>query len=167
MNAFVLGNADAIGEMLSSPLGEPAPGDANVFRERAAALVGALTPVLVWMRDHKGVLLNIDTVRLSFELRSIWKVATKRVFEVRNPITDEMTDIPVPEMPEDLIYPLQAYLGELPAYDMSLDWNRQKSGSRRSSTGSPSSTSRTPSRSSAAAHNGVGHDEIEQAERAQ
>ena len=96
-------------------------------RERAAALVGALTPVLVWMRDHKGVLLNIDTVRLSFELRSIWKVATKRVFEVRNPITDEMTDIPVPEMPEDLIYPLQAYLGELPSYDMSLDWNRQKS----------------------------------------
>ena len=70
-NAFVLGNAGAIGEILSSLLGEPAPGDANgVFRERAAAPVGALTPVLVWMRDHEGVLLNIDTVRLSFELRS-------------------------------------------------------------------------------------------------
>ena len=127
-NAFVLGNADAIGEMLLSLVGEPAPGHANgVFRERAAALVGALAPVLVWVRDHKGVPLNIDTVRLSFELRSIWKVATKRVFEVRNPITDEMTDIPVPEMPEDLISPLRAYLGELPSYDMSLDWNRQKS----------------------------------------
>jgi intracellular multiplication protein IcmO len=89
-NAFVRGNARAIGEILSSPLGEAAPGDANgVFRERAAALVGALTPVLVWMRDHKGVPLNIDTVRRSFELRSIWKVATKRVFEVRNPITGE------------------------------------------------------------------------------
>jgi len=127
-NPFAVGNADAIGEMLSSLLGEPAPGDANgVFRERAVALVGTLTPVLVWMRDHKGVPLNIETIRLSFELRSIWKVATKRVFEVRNPITGETTDIPVPEMPEDLIYPLQAYLGELPSYDMSLDWNRQKS----------------------------------------
>ncbi len=126
-NPFAVGNADAIGEMLSSLLGEPAPGDANgVFRERAVALVGTLTPVLVWMRDHKGVPLNIETIRLSFELRSIWKVATKRVFEVRNPITGETTDIPVPEMPEDLIYPLQAYLGELPSYDMSLDWNRQK-----------------------------------------
>ena len=72
------------------------------------------------MRDHKGVPLNIDTVRLSFELRSIWKVSTKRVFEVRDPISGETTDIPVPEMPEDLIYPLQAYLGELPSYDMSL-----------------------------------------------
>ncbi len=113
--------------MLSSLLGEPAPGDANgVFRERAVALVGTLTPVLVWMRDHKNVPLNIETIRLSFELRSIWKVATKRVFEVRNPMTGETTDIPVPEMPEDLIYPLQAYLGELPSYDMSLDWNRQK-----------------------------------------
>ena len=126
-NPFAVGNADAIGEMLSSLLGEPSPGDANgVFRERAVALVGTLTPVLVWMRDHKGVPLNIETIRLSFELRSIWKVATKRVFEVRNPITGETTDIPVPEMPEDLIYPLQAYLGELPSYDMSLDWNRQK-----------------------------------------
>jgi intracellular multiplication protein IcmO len=126
-NPFAVGNADAIGEMLSSLLGEPAPGDANgVFRERAVALVGTLTPVLVWMRDHKNVPLNIETIRLSFELRSIWKVATKRVFEVRNPMTGETTDIPVPEMPEDLIYPLQAYLGELPSYDMSLDWNRQK-----------------------------------------
>jgi intracellular multiplication protein IcmO len=126
-NPFAVGNADAIGEMLSSLLGEPAPGDANgVFRERAAALVGTLTPVLVWMRDHKNVPLNIETVRRLFELRIIWKVATKRVFEVRNPVTGETTDIPVPEMPEDLIYPLQAYLGELPSFDMSLDWNRQK-----------------------------------------
>jgi intracellular multiplication protein IcmO len=128
LNAFVAGDADAIGEVLSGPLGEPALDDANVFRERAAALVGALAPVLVWVRDHKGVLLNIDTVRLSFELRSIWKVATKRVFEVRNAITDETTDIPVPEMPEDLISPLKTYLGKLPGYDMRLDWDWQKTG---------------------------------------
>jgi intracellular multiplication protein IcmO len=126
-NPFAIGNADSIGEMLSSLLGEPTPGDANgVFRERAVALVGTLTPVLVWMRDHKSVPLNIETIRLSFELRSIWKVATKRLFEVRNPVTGETRDIPIPDMPEDLIYPLQAYLGELPSYDMSLDWNRQK-----------------------------------------
>ena len=150
-NPFAVGNADAIGEMLASQLGEPAPGDANgVFRERAVALVGTLTPVLVWMRDHKGVPLNIETIRLSFELRSIWKVATKRLFEVRNPITGETTDIPVPEMPEDLIYPLQAYLGELPVlrHDASTGTGRRPR-SRRSSTASPSSTSRTPSRCSA------------------
>ena len=54
-NPFAVGNADAIGEMLSSQLGESAPGDSNqVFRDRAVALVGTLAPVLVWMRDHKG-----------------------------------------------------------------------------------------------------------------
>ena len=50
----------------------------------------------------------------------------KRAFEVRNPSTGETTDIPVPDMPEDIIYPLKAYLGELPSYDLALDWNKQK-----------------------------------------
>jgi intracellular multiplication protein IcmO len=67
------------------------------------------------MRDHRGVPLNIETIRLAFELRCIWKVAMKWVFEVRNPATGETTDIPVGEMPEDTIYPLKAYLGELPS----------------------------------------------------
>jgi intracellular multiplication protein IcmO len=70
--------------------------------------------------------LNVETIRLAFELRCIWKVAMKRVFEVRNPATGETTDIPVREMPEDIIYPLKAYLGELPSYDLTLDWNKQK-----------------------------------------
>jgi intracellular multiplication protein IcmO len=84
-NPFAVGNADAIGEMLSSQLGESAPGDSNqVFRDRAVALVGTLAPALVWMRDHRSVPLNIETIRLAFELRCIWKVAMKRVFEVRN-----------------------------------------------------------------------------------
>jgi intracellular multiplication protein IcmO len=73
LNAFVAGDADAIGEVLSGPLGEPALDDANVFRQRAAALVDALAPVLVWIRDHEEVVLNIETVRLSVELSSIWK----------------------------------------------------------------------------------------------
>jgi intracellular multiplication protein IcmO len=107
---------DAIGEVLLSPLGDPASGDADgVACDRAAVLVGALTPVLVWMRDHKGVPLNIDTIRLSFELRSIWKVVTKPMFEIRNALTGETTDIPAPEMPADVVYPLQVYLAELPS----------------------------------------------------
>src|SRR5271166_5190444 len=126
-NPFSVGNADAIGEMLSSQLGEAAGGDSNqVFRDRAVALVGTMAPVLVWMRDNKGVALNIDTIRLSFELRCIWKIAMKKVFEVRDPATGEIADVPAPTIPEDIIYPLKAYLGELPAYDMSLDWNKQK-----------------------------------------
>ncbi|MCW2319209.1 hypothetical protein M2322_004778 [Rhodoblastus acidophilus] len=126
-NPFAIGNADAIGEMLSSQLGETTSGDSNqVFRDRAVALVGTLSPALVWMRDNKGVSLNIETIRQSFELRCIWKVAVNKVFEFRDPATGETQDIDVSDIPEDVIYPLRAYLGELPAYDMSLPWNKQK-----------------------------------------
>lgn len=126
-NPFAVGNADAIGEMLTSQLGETVSGDSNqVFRDRAVALVGTMAPVLVWMRDHKGVSLNIDTIRQSFELRCIWKVVVKKVFEVRDPASGEIEDVDVSDIPEDVIYPLRAYLGELPAYDMALDWNKQK-----------------------------------------
>jgi len=126
-NPFAVGNADAIGEMLSSQLGESAGGDSNqVFRDRAVALVGTMAPVLVWMRDNHGIPLNIDTIRASFELRCIWKIAMKKKFEVRDPVTGKVEDLDVGTIPEDIIYPLKAYLGELPAYDMTLDWNKQK-----------------------------------------
>ena len=90
-NPFAVGSADAIAEMLTSQLGEEASGDTNqVFRDHAVALVGTMAPVLVWMRDHKGVALNIDTIRSSFELRCIWKIAMKKTFEVRDPATGEV-----------------------------------------------------------------------------
>ena len=55
-NPFATGNADALHELLVSQLGEAPPNDINgVFRDRAVALIGTLAPVLVWMRDHKGV----------------------------------------------------------------------------------------------------------------
>ena len=49
----------------------------------------------------------------------------KRAFEVRipRPANDGHSG---PGMPEDIIYPLKAYLGELPSYDLTLDWNKQK-----------------------------------------
>ena len=50
----------------------------------------------------------------------------KKEFEVRDPATGEVRDIDVASIDEDIIYPLKAYLGELPAYDITLDWNQQK-----------------------------------------
>ena len=126
-NPFATGNADAIRELLASQLGEQRAEDPNgVFRTRAIALVGTMAPVLTWMRDHKGIPINIEKIRFALELRGIWKLATRRIFEIRNTATGTIEDIPVPEMPEDLIYPLQAYLGEIPGYDTSLDYNKQK-----------------------------------------
>ena len=85
-NPFSIGNADAIRELLASQLGEQAQNDPNgVFRERAVALIGTIAPVLVWLRDHKGVPLNIEVIRFSIELRWIWKLAMEKIALLRDP----------------------------------------------------------------------------------
>jgi intracellular multiplication protein IcmO len=127
-NPFASGNADAIRELLASQLGEQRSDDTNgVFRGRAVALIGTVAPVLVWMRDNKGVTINIEKIRFSLELPWIWTLAKNHIFLVRDPKTGKITEIPVPEMPLDIVYPLLAYLGELPGYDISVPYNEQRS----------------------------------------
>ena len=127
-NPFAVGNADAIREMVVSQLGEQSAGnDSNgVFRSRAVALIGAVVPVLTWIRDHENIAIDIEKIRDALELRVIWKLAHKGIFELRNAKTGKVTERPV-DIPEDIIYPLKAYLGEIPGYDTALDYNKQKS----------------------------------------
>ncbi len=127
-NPFAIGNADAIRELLASQLGEQAPNDANgVFRERAVALIGTIAPVLVWLRDHKGIPLNIELIRFSIELRWIWKLAMEKIVLLRDPETGDLTELDVSgDIPEDITWPLRSYLGELPGYDPSLPLDKQK-----------------------------------------
>ena len=58
-----------------------------------------LAPVLVWMRDHKGVPLNIETIRFSFELRRSgnWRRSGCSRLGSRSPA--RRRDIPVPKCP--------------------------------------------------------------------
>ena len=126
-NPFATGNADSIRELLVSQLGEQQSSDSNgVFRGRAVALAGTIAPVLTWMRDHYNVGISIETMRFCMELRWIWTLATHRIFMVRNKEGGNPHEYKVPEMPEEIVYPLQAYLGELPGYDSSVAWNQQK-----------------------------------------
>ena len=126
-NPFAAGNADAIRELLVSQLGEQKSEDSNgVFRARAVALIGTIAPVLVWMRDKEGIAINIETIRFSLELGSIWSLATEHTFLVREGVSGKVRKVYVPSMPDEIIYPLNAYLGELPGYDTSLPYNKQK-----------------------------------------
>jgi intracellular multiplication protein IcmO len=127
-NAFATGNADAIRELLASQLGEQQQNDPNgVFRERAVALIGTIAPVLVWLRDHKGVSLNIEVIRFSIELRWIWKLAMEKIVLLRDPETGAVTELDVSsDIPEDITWPLRSYLGELPGYDPSVPLDKQK-----------------------------------------
>jgi intracellular multiplication protein IcmO len=127
-NPFSIGNADAIRELLASQLGDQAQNDPNgVFRERAVALIGTIAPVLVWLRDHKGVPLNIEVIRFSIELRWIWRLAMEKIVLLRDPDSGNVTELDVNgEIPEDITWPLRSYLGELPGYDPSLPLAKQK-----------------------------------------
>ena len=127
-NPFAIGNADAIRELLASQLGDQAQNDPNgVFRERAVALIGTIAPVLVWLRDHKGIPLNIEVIRFSIELRWIWKLAMEKKVLLRNVETGIMTELDVSDdIPEDITWPLRSYLGELPGYDPSMPLDKQK-----------------------------------------
>jgi len=127
-NPFAIGNADAIRELLASQLGDQAQNDPNgVFRERAVALIGTIAPVLVWLRDNKGVALNIEVIRFSIELRWIWKLAMEKKVLLRNTETGMVTELDVSsDIPEDITWPLRSYLGELPGYDPSMPLDKQK-----------------------------------------
>jgi len=127
-NPFAIGNADTIRELLASQLGDQAQNDPNgVFRERAVALIGTIAPVLVWLRDHKGIPLNIEVIRFSIELRWIWKLAMEKKVLLRNTETGTVTELDVSsDIPEDITWPLRSYLGELPGYDPSMPLDKQK-----------------------------------------
>ena len=126
-NPFATGNADQIREMVVSQLGDQSTNDSNgVFRNRAVALIGAVIPVLTWIRDHGGIPIDIEKIRDALELRVIWKLAVKGKYELRDPATGKTDDVSL-DLPQDVVYPLRAYLGELPGYDTEFDYNKQKS----------------------------------------
>jgi intracellular multiplication protein IcmO len=127
-NPFAIGNADALRELLASQLGEQASNDANgVFRERAVALMGTITPILVWLRDARGIPLNIEVIRYSIELRWIWKLAMEKIALLRDRETGLIRELDVSaDIPEGIVWPLKSYLGELPGYDPTLPLDKQK-----------------------------------------
>ena len=128
MDAFATGNADMIRKLLARRSFERSGDSSPVFRERAVALIGAIVPALVWLRDNKGISLDIAAVRLSIELRRIWRLAMEKRFAVRGPGTGIVTEIDVSnDAPEDIIQPLKVYLAELPGYDPSVSIDEQRS----------------------------------------
>ena len=129
-NPFAWGNADVIRELLVSQIESNPGGDKGgnaVFMQRAVALMGALTPVLVWMRDHNGVPIDIESIRFATELESIVSLAKDRVFRRRDTATGVIAEVPVPGIDEALLYPLRSYLGESGGYDLSQPVHKQRS----------------------------------------
>lgn len=125
-NPFAIGNADAIRELIVSQLGDKTENDSNgLFRGRAIALLGTIVPVLVWARDHKGVVLNVDQIRQSIELRSIYYLAKHKTYMVYDRKALDPVPLAVSDIPVDLLRPVLNYLGEVPGYNIDLPYNEQ------------------------------------------
>lgn len=104
-------DADTLSALLLSLLDEWSPSlGKKGSRGYAAVLVGAVAPVLTWVRDHKGVRIDMQQSHFTMELPNLWTLATHKVFRARASVTRIVTRIPVPDMPEALTEPVQAYL---------------------------------------------------------
>ncbi|OZB22913.1 TraM recognition domain-containing protein, partial [Acidiphilium sp. 34-64-41] len=124
-NPFASCNADVLRELLVSQIERNPQGGANdpngVFLSRAVALLGALAPVLVWLRDNRNIPIDIEKIRLATELRSVIALALHAKYRLRDPEAGTFTEIDLkeePAIPPAYLFPLQAYLGETGGFDV-------------------------------------------------
>lgn len=124
-NPFASCNADVLRELLVSQIERNPQGGANdpngVFLSRAVALLGALAPVLVWLRDNRNIPIDIEKIRLATELRSVIALALHSKYRLRDPEAGTFTEVDLkeePAIPPAYLFPLQAYLGETGGFDV-------------------------------------------------
>jgi intracellular multiplication protein IcmO len=96
MNPFATGNADSLTELIVSLL--PDGGGDGMWKGRAAVFMGALLRALVYLRNQGQLLLDIDTVRKYFTMKTIIELS-------------ERDDIPLKYLDG-----LQQYVINLPGY---------------------------------------------------
>lgn len=89
---------------------------ASASRGYAVGLVGMVAPVLAWVRDHKGVRIDLQQSHFAMELPNLWTLALHKVFRARASVTRIVAAIPVPEMPDALTEPVWSTFDLLPGY---------------------------------------------------
>ncbi|WP_338929151.1 hypothetical protein WDZ11_22390 (plasmid) [Roseomonas mucosa] len=99
--------------------------------ERATRLLGAMAGVLTWMRDREALRLDEGVIRLALQLRPVATLANRRAYLFPSSNRGCFVEQRVPAMPESLVYPLNAYLADLPGYETALPYEQQRGGEAR------------------------------------
>lgn len=97
LNPFTTGSASGLTELLVGLMDE-AGGDGAMWKGRAISLISAIMLALVWMRDHAGLLLDVDQIREHLVLDNIQALARRR------------------DLPNNAKKAINAYLKSLPGY---------------------------------------------------
>ena len=127
-NPFGPASADTIREILVGQLTEPGQqGNGGVFFGRAVGFLGAIAPVLTWMRDEKGVQLDLEKIRDATELSNVVLLATKKQIKFTDSATGTSELLEFPDMPAALVQTLRSYLGQTGGFDLDVSLKDQRS----------------------------------------
>lgn len=97
MNPFIVGSAAGLTELLVGLMDE-AGGDNAMWKGRAISLISSIMLALVYLRDHDGLLLGVETIRDHLLLEKIQQLSKRR------------------DLPAHVIQSLKSYLRSLPGY---------------------------------------------------
>jgi intracellular multiplication protein IcmO len=127
-NPFGPASADMIREILVGQLTEPGQqGNGGVFFSRAVGFLGAIAPVLTWMRDEHGIPLDLEKIRDATELSNVVLLATKRQIKFTDSATGASELLEFPDMPAALVQTLRSYLGQTGGFDLDVSLKEQRS----------------------------------------
>lgn len=98
LNPFISGSAGGLTELLVGLMDE-AGGDNAMWKGRAISLVSGIMFALVWLRDHDGLLLDVDQIRKYLILEEIQNLAKRR------------------DLPLTATESIKSYLVSLPGYN--------------------------------------------------
>ena len=127
-NPFGPASADTIREILVGQLTEPGQqGNGGVFFGRAVGFLGAIAPVLTWMRDEKGIQLDLERIRDATELSNVVLLATKKQIKFTDSATGTSETLEFPDMPAALVQTLRSYLGQTGGFDLDVSLKDQRS----------------------------------------
>ena len=127
-NPFSSVNAEGMAELLRTlflPDKSQGGGNSEYFASRASSLIGAMSNVFVWMRDHEGIPITASTMRANFSdiqalidlTRSQDHTNASRRFRYFSARTQKVERIPLPDdFPEELLHDIRFYVQETGGY---------------------------------------------------
>jgi len=127
-NPFGPASADMIREIMVGQLTEPGQqGNGGVFFSRAVGFLGAIAPVLTWMRDVHGIPLDLEKIRDATELSNVVLLATRKQIKFTDSATGTSETLEFPDMPAALVQTLRSYLGQTGGFDLDVSLKDQRS----------------------------------------
>lgn len=120
MNPFANGSSSMLSQLVVSLMDSGSGGgDGDMWKGRAISFVEALMKILVAMRDEGHILLDANSIRSYFILEKLEQIVVDRRFPL-----NEREAIPLDQLPQVILDPLDNYILNLPGYNKAKKGNQ-------------------------------------------